>query len=62
MREPEPGAAAEDGTGALCVGRARWSGQNVDFWHGAIDQVRACDRALTAEEVSALRTEEQPRS
>jgi hypothetical protein len=55
----EPGPA-DVSTGPLSVGRARWNGGNVDFWNGAIDQVHAFDKALTAEEVSALHAGEKP--
>ncbi|MFJ9661278.1 LamG-like jellyroll fold domain-containing protein [Streptomyces griseoflavus] len=48
------------GSGPLAVGRAQWNGQDTDFWHGAVDEVHAYDRALTAEEVSALHTAEKP--
>ncbi|MFF8104002.1 LamG-like jellyroll fold domain-containing protein [Streptomyces sp. NPDC016640] len=48
------------GSGPLAVGRAQWNGENTDFWNGSVDQVRAYDRALTAEEVSALHGEEKP--
>ncbi|BFO18698.1 hypothetical protein SHKM778_50860 [Streptomyces sp. KM77-8] len=41
-------------TGPLAVGRAKYNGENTDFWSGAVDEVRAYDKALTAEEVSAL--------
>ncbi|TXS49163.1 LamG-like jellyroll fold domain-containing protein [Streptomyces sp. t39] len=51
---------ADVSTGPLAVGRARWGGNNVDFWHGAVDQVHAYDKALTAEEVSTLHIQEQP--
>ncbi|MEU3795654.1 LamG-like jellyroll fold domain-containing protein [Streptomyces fructofermentans] len=51
---------ADVSTGPLAVGRARWGGGNVDFWHGSVDQVQAFDKALTAEEVSALHTQEKP--
>lgn len=51
---------ADVSTGPLAVGRARWSGRHVDFWHGAIDQVHAYDKALSAEEVSALHTQKKP--
>ena len=40
--------------GPLTVGRARFSGGDVDFWAGAIDDVRAWDRALSADEVTQL--------
>ncbi|GAA1739740.1 glycoside hydrolase family 2 [Isoptericola hypogeus] len=40
--------------GPLSVGRARFSGGDVDFWAGAIDDVRVWDRALDAQEVAQL--------
>jgi hypothetical protein len=40
--------------GPLSVGRARFGGNDVDFWPGAVDDVRVWDRALTASEVSQL--------
>ncbi|MFE9628406.1 LamG-like jellyroll fold domain-containing protein [Streptomyces sp. NPDC006527] len=48
------------GSGPLAVGRAQWDGVDTDFWNGAVDQVHAYDKALTAEEVSALHTREKP--
>ncbi|MER6693553.1 LamG-like jellyroll fold domain-containing protein [Streptomyces minutiscleroticus] len=48
------------GTGPLAVGRAQWDGADTDFWNGAVDQVHAYDRALTAGEVNALYTQEKP--
>ncbi|MCC5031853.1 glycoside hydrolase family 2 [Streptomyces sp. WAC 00631] len=48
------------GSGPLAVGRAQWDGADTDFWNGAIDEVHAYDKALTAEEVSALHAEEKP--
>ncbi|MEU4144770.1 LamG-like jellyroll fold domain-containing protein [Streptomyces parvulus] len=61
----EPAATAAAGpaypsTGPLAVGRAQWDGNPTDFWNGAVDQVHAYDKALTAEEVRALFTEERP--
>ncbi|MCT2590300.1 glycoside hydrolase family 2 [Streptomyces sp. N2-109] len=55
----EPGPA-DVSTGPLSLGRAQWNGQHGDFWDGAIDQVHAYDKALTAEEVSALNAAEKP--
>ncbi|MEU8677913.1 LamG-like jellyroll fold domain-containing protein [Streptomyces sp. NPDC048560] len=52
--------AADVSTGALSVGRARWSGGNVDFWNGSIDQVRVYDKALSDQEVTALHDGEKP--
>ncbi|GIE36183.1 hydrolase [Actinoplanes italicus] len=43
-------------TGPLSVGRAKYAGNRVDFWSGAVDQVHAVDRALTDEEVAAIYT------
>ncbi len=54
------GGAALGSTGPLTVGRAHWDGSNVDFWNGAVDEVHAVDKALTAEEVSALYGDEKP--
>jgi hypothetical protein len=45
---------ADVSTGPLSVGRAKFAGANTDYWNGAVDQVHAYDKALTAEEVSAL--------
>ncbi|MBQ1090039.1 LamG-like jellyroll fold domain-containing protein [Streptomyces sp. B93] len=47
-------------TGPLAVGRAQWEGNDTDFWNGAVDEVHAYDKALTAEEVSALHAGERP--
>ncbi|GHH27421.1 LamG-like jellyroll fold domain-containing protein [Streptomyces lanatus] len=54
------GGAAYPSTGSLSVGRAQWGGNDTDFWNGAVDGVHAYDKALTAEEVSALYTDEKP--
>lgn len=54
------GGAAYPSTGSLAVGRAQWGGNDTDFWNGAVDEVHAFDKALTAEEVSALHTDEKP--
>lgn len=51
---------ADVSTGALSVGRAKWSGGNTDFWNGSVDQVAVYDKALTADEVSALHGTVQP--
>ncbi|HYJ67370.1 MAG TPA: LamG-like jellyroll fold domain-containing protein [Nocardioidaceae bacterium] len=40
--------------GPLSVGRARFGGADVDFWPGAVDDVRVWDRALSATEVADL--------
>ncbi|WCD94331.1 PA14 domain-containing protein [Streptomyces sp. HUAS 31] len=54
------GGAAYPSTGSLSVGRAQWGGNAVDFWNGAVDEVHAYDKALTAEEVNTLYTDEKP--
>ncbi|NUP21889.1 MAG: glycoside hydrolase family 2, partial [Streptomyces sp.] len=54
------GGAAYPSTGGLTVGRAHWGGSNVDFWNGAVDEVHAFDKALSAEEVSGLYSDEKP--
>ncbi|MFE6941931.1 LamG-like jellyroll fold domain-containing protein [Streptomyces chartreusis] len=54
------GGAAYPSTGSLSVGRAQWGGNDVDFWNGAVDEVHAYDKALTAEEVSTLYADEKP--
>ncbi|MFD7972731.1 LamG-like jellyroll fold domain-containing protein [Streptomyces clavifer] len=51
---------ADVSTGALSVGRAKWSGSNTDFWNGSVDQVKVYDKALTDQEVTALHDGEQP--
>ncbi|MGA4985633.1 LamG-like jellyroll fold domain-containing protein [Streptomyces cellulosae] len=48
------------GSGPLAVGRAQWNGDDTDFWNGSVDEVHAYDRALTAEEVTALHEAEKP--
>ena len=41
-------------TGTLAVGRGKFNGGPVDYWPGAIDQVRTYDRALSDGEVATL--------
>jgi hypothetical protein len=41
-------------TGNTMIGRAKFGGNPVDFWRGAIDQVHIYDRALPDAEVSSL--------
>ncbi|WP_406308355.1 LamG-like jellyroll fold domain-containing protein [Streptomyces griseoaurantiacus] len=48
------------GSGPLAVGRAKWNGDNTDFWNGAVDEVQAWDHALTGDEVSSLYTKQKP--
>jgi hypothetical protein len=60
----QPAGAAAAGpdvvsTGPLAVGRAKYAGNNTDYWSGAIDEVHAYDRALTDQEVAALYTAER---
>jgi hypothetical protein len=44
----------EAAPGHTVIGRARFGGNEVDFWRGAIDQVHVFDRALDDAEVSRL--------
>ena len=46
-----PGEASQ---GHTVIGRAKYAGNQVDFWHGKIDQVHVYDRALSDAEVSEL--------
>ncbi|TDD13509.1 glycoside hydrolase family 2, partial [Kribbella turkmenica] len=41
-------------SGNTLIGRAKFDGNPVDFWRGAVDQVHVYDRALSATEVAAL--------
>ncbi|MCY0943369.1 LamG domain-containing protein [Streptomyces antarcticus] len=36
------------------IGRAKWDGAPANRWHGSIDDVRAYNRALTADEISVI--------
>ena len=47
-------------TGPLAFGRAKYAGNNVDFWAGSVDEVRTYNRALDDSEVSALYTAVKP--
>lgn len=49
-------AARWDATGAFQLGRAKFQGRHVDHLAGTLDEVRAYDRALSANEVAALAT------
>ncbi|MFD1152059.1 LamG-like jellyroll fold domain-containing protein [Saccharothrix hoggarensis] len=49
-----PAGPAEVSTGPLTIGRARYAGQSVDWWHGSVDEVRAFGRALGDAEVGQL--------
>lgn len=46
--------AGDTGTGNTVIGRAKFGGNPVDFWRGAIDQVHMFDRALPPAEVATL--------
>lgn len=46
--------SADTATGGLTVGRGKYGGNPVDYLHGAVDDVRAFDRALSADEVVQL--------
>ncbi|MEU4563200.1 LamG-like jellyroll fold domain-containing protein [Actinoplanes sp. NPDC023936] len=45
-------------TGPLSVGRAKYAGNNTDYWSGSVDQVHAYGRTLSDAEVSALHAQE----
>jgi hypothetical protein len=50
------GQCIGDGSkGPLAIGRAQFGGRQVDFLKGAVDEVRVFDRALSADEVTALK-------
>jgi hypothetical protein len=49
-----PACLGDPSTGHTVIGRAKFGGNQVDFWPGAIDQVHAFDRALSADEVAKL--------
>jgi hypothetical protein len=46
--------AATASTGPLAIGRAKYAGNNTDYWNGSIDEVQAFGRALSDGEVSTL--------
>ncbi|GGP52533.1 LamG-like jellyroll fold domain-containing protein [Saccharothrix coeruleofusca] len=48
------GGPEQVSTGPLAIGRAKYAGQDTDFWSGAVDEVRVFDRALSESEVAAL--------
>lgn len=47
-----PAGPAVVSIGALAVGRAKFGGQNTDFWRGGIDEVSVAGRALTDAEIA----------
>ncbi|WP_433395337.1 LamG-like jellyroll fold domain-containing protein [Streptomyces sp. CA-146814] len=47
-------------TGPLSVGRAQYGGAKTDYWHGSVDEVGVYDKALTADEVTALYGSRKP--
>jgi hypothetical protein len=47
-------SCAEASTGHTVIGRAKFGGNQVDFWRGAVDQVHVYDRALSDAEVQQL--------
>ncbi|MFE9014637.1 LamG-like jellyroll fold domain-containing protein [Streptomyces cyaneofuscatus] len=51
---------ADVSTGPLSVGRAQYAGVKGDFWNGSVDQVGVYDKALTADEVTALYGSRKP--
>ncbi|NEE49609.1 LamG domain-containing protein, partial [Streptomyces sp. SID8455] len=46
--------------GPLSVGRAQYAGAKGDFWNGSVDRVGVYDKALTADEVTALHGSRKP--
>jgi hypothetical protein len=46
--------AGDAAPGPLAIGRAFSGGRTADFWPGAVDQVQAWNRALSAADVAAL--------
>lgn len=50
----EPGLVS---SGAFTIGRGAFEGAQTDFWKGAVDEVKAFDRVLSADEVAALAIE-----
>ena len=49
-----PACLGDASTGHTVIGRAKFGGNQVDFWPGIIDQVHVFDRALSADEVGQL--------
>ncbi|WP_205710911.1 LamG-like jellyroll fold domain-containing protein [Isoptericola sp. BMS4] len=45
---------APESSGSTVIGRGEYGGEQVDFLHGAVDDVRIFDRALAPEEVARL--------
>jgi hypothetical protein len=41
-------------TGSLSIGRAKWAGQDGDFWNGAVDDVKVYNRVLSDAEIAQL--------
>jgi hypothetical protein len=54
QRTSAQSGCAEAATGHTVIGRAKFGGNQVDFWRGALDQVHVYDRALSADEVKQL--------
>jgi len=50
---PSSGAGWQ-ASGGLQIGRARWGGWLLDWWPGAVDDVRAYQGALTDDEIYQL--------
>ncbi|WP_373371291.1 LamG-like jellyroll fold domain-containing protein [Stigmatella ashevillensis] len=49
-----PAGAVTVSTGPLSLGRAKYAGNNTDYWAGSIDEVQAFGRALNDSEVTTL--------
>ena len=48
-------------TGPLAVGRAKYAGNNTDYWSGSVDGVHAYGRALTDSEVATIWSDSEKR-
>ncbi|WP_232286381.1 LamG-like jellyroll fold domain-containing protein [Saccharomonospora azurea] len=46
--------ATWDATGSFVMGRARWQGQDVDYWDGSLDEVRVYSRVVSAAEIEGV--------
>lgn len=59
--EPAGSAARSggfDAAGPMLFGRGRWNGTPTNFWNGAVDEVRAYSRVLSADEIRGLVTQD----
>ncbi|HWH00916.1 MAG TPA: LamG domain-containing protein, partial [Pilimelia sp.] len=56
-----PKTVGFDATGPLVVGRGRWHGNPGNPWSGAVDELRAYSRVLSAEEIAGIVTRDNVR-